>query len=334
VHRRIECVEGRVPLCVTFDPRFEFGASSTRVELEANGLVAKGAAGERMTAVLSGVAEWEPIPEGGGGVQAHLELRAGERRWMVLTWGSERPEPIAAYRPFDHLRATRQAWRQWAQRLRYEGPWRHHVLRSALVLKLLIYAPTGAMVAAPTTSLPEWMGGERNWDYRYSWVRDAAMAVRAASAIGYPDEAREFFYFVRDTLETGDPLQIMYTLDGGEVPSERSLGLAGFQGSRPVRVGNGAKDQLQLDTAGALLDAAFLYEQYGGKLPLRTWRLLKPVIAATARRWQEPDHGIWEPRRGMRHNVHSKLMCWLALRRAQSLARLFAEPELAKSCAT
>ena len=332
VHRRIECVEGTVPLCITFDPRFDFGRAQTRIDRETHGLVARGASGERLVAVLSGEAEWRPAGE--TGLQTHLELRAGERRWMVLSWGSDRPEPIAAYRPFDHLRATRQAWREWAQRLRYEGPWRHHVLRSALLLKLLIYAPTGAMVAAPTTSLPEWLPGERNWDYRYSWVRDAAMAVRATSVIGYPDEAREFFYFVRDTLQTGDPLQVMYTLDGGEIPEEHRMGhLAGFQGAGPVRVGNAARDQLQLDTAGALLDAAYLYEQFGGKLPLRTWRLLKRVIETTAKRWQEPDHGIWEPRRGLRHNVHSKLMCWLALRRGQSLARRFAEPALAKACA-
>jgi GH15 family glucan-1,4-alpha-glucosidase len=260
-------------------------------------------------------------------------MKAGERRWMVLSWGHDRPAPIAAYRPFDRLRETRQAWREWAERLRYEGPWRHHVMRSALALKLLLFAPTGAMVAAPTTSLPEWIGGHRNWDYRFSWVRDAAMAVRATNLIGFSSEAREFFYFIRDTLQRGDPLQLMYTLDGFPAPKEEILeNLRGVRGSSPVRVGNGARDQLQLDTAGALLDAAFLYEQFGGRLQLHTWQQLKGVIQTTARRWREPDHGIWEPRHEMRHNVHSKLMCWLAFRRGNYLARLFAEPSLSEAC--
>jgi GH15 family glucan-1,4-alpha-glucosidase len=335
VHRRIECVEGSVPLKVTFDPRFGYALSDTRVEREEHGLIARGAGGERLVAVLSGAAEWRPC--GGedctAGLEAEITMRAGERRWMVLSWGGERPEPIAAYRPFDHLRATRQAWRQWAQKLHYEGPWRHHVVRSALALKLLLYAPTGAMVAAPTTSLPEWIGGQRNWDYRYSWVRDAAMAVRAFSLIGYSTESREFFYFVRDTLSRGEALQVMYAIDGGAVPEERVLEqLCGARGSSPVRVGNAASDQLQLDTAGALLDAAYLYEQFGGRLTMRTWHLLKGVIQTTARLWREPDHGIWEPRHERRHNVHSKLMCWLALRRGEYLARLFAEPTLAQAC--
>ncbi|QRO01062.1 glycoside hydrolase family 15 protein [Archangium violaceum] len=331
VHRRIECVEGSLELNIIFDPRFRYGESETRVTREEHGLVAHGARGERMVAVLSGEVQWEPY--GASGLRTRIRLDTGERRWMVLGWDAERPAPIAAYRPFEQLRATRQAWREWSRQFRYEGPWRDNVLRSALALKLLMYAPTGAMVAAPTTSLPEWIGGPRNWDYRFSWVRDAAMAVRATNLIGYPNESREFFYFVRDTLKHGDPLQVMYSLDGGPVPEERILShLVGFQGSTPVRIGNAARDQLQFDTAGALLDAAYLYERFGGRLPLRTWRLLKAVILTTARRWREPDHGIWEPRREMRHNVHSKLMCWLALHRGRHLARLFAEPDLLKAC--
>ncbi|XXF81178.1 glycoside hydrolase family 15 protein [Myxococcaceae bacterium GXIMD 01537] len=331
VHRRIECVEGTADLAVLFDPRFGYGASRTRVEREEHGLVALGDRGERLVAVLSGEARWEPF--GDSGLQARIQLRAGERRWMVLAWDSGRPEPIAAYRPFEHLRETRQAWREWAQRLRYEGPWRHHVMRSALALKLLMYAPTGAVVAAPTTSLPEWIGGERNWDYRFSWVRDAAMAVRATNQIGYSSESREFFYFMRDTLGRGGPLQVMYSLNGGLVPEEQTLAhLSGYQGSAPVRIGNGARSQLQFDTVGALLDAAYHYERFGGRLELHTWRLLKAVIETTAHRWREPDHGIWEPRTELRHNVHSKLMCWLALRRGQYLARLFAEPAFEHAC--
>jgi GH15 family glucan-1,4-alpha-glucosidase len=327
VHRRVECVEGEVALEVTFDPRFGYGASGTILEVSPEGVTARGDGGERLVAVVSGGPAWSA--PGPPGVSARLLLRRGERRWMVLSWDVARPEPIAAYRPFEHLRATRQAWRKWAGQLQYDGPWRHHVLRSALVLKLLIYAPTGAMVAAPTTSLPEWPGGQRNWDYRYAWSRDAAMAIRANNLIGYGHEAREFFHFLRETLAHDHTLQVMYQVDGRPVPEERVLGhLAGALGASPVRVGNGARDQLQLDTAGAVLDAAHLYELFGGHLGLRTWSLLRTVTETVRARWREPDHGIWEPRCGEVHNVHSKLMCWQALRRGERLAHLFGHSTL------
>ena len=259
-------------------------------------------------------------------MQAIFRLKAGERGWVVISWNAAKSESILAYRPFEALRNTRRGWRDWVQQLQYDGPWRHHVVRSALLLKLLMYAPTGAMVAAPTTSLPEWIGGVRNWDYRYTWTRDTAMAVRAANLLGCNREAREFFHFVRDTLERDRELHIMYAVDGGRVPDEQTLdNFAGYRGSRPVRIGNGARDQLQLDTAGALMDAAYVYERGGGLLTARGWRRLRAVVDNVAEMWAEPDHGIWEPRAGKRHNVHSKLMSWLALRRGVQLAPLFGD---------
>ena len=322
VHRRIQCVEGEAAVKVVFDPRFDYGRVDTSFDINGLSALAKGASGERLVAVLGGVGRWEPRPA--GGVQAAFRLKAGERGWVVIGWNGSESEPIAAYRPYEALRNTRRRWRDWVQQLRYDGPWRHHVVRSALLLKLLMYAPTGAMVAAPTTSIPEWIGGVRNWDYRYTWTRDTAMAVRAANLLGCNREARDFFHFVSDTLERDRRLNIMYTVDGGRVPDEQTLDhFAGYRGSRPVRIGNGARDQLQLDTAGALMDAAYVYERGGGSLTARGWRRLSAVVDSVAATWAEPDHGIWEPRAGKRHNVHSKLMSWLALRRGAELAPLF-----------
>ncbi len=324
VHRRVQCVEGHVEMEVTFDPRFQYAAQQATFEHNDHGVLARGQQSETIAAVVSGAHAWSDRP--GGGKRTRFTLGPGERRWVVLSWGAPRPEPIEAYRPFEHLRATRTAWRSWVHALGYEGPWRHHVVRSALVLKLLMYAPTGAMVAAPTTSLPEWIGGVRNWDYRYSWTRDSAMAIRAANLLGANQEARDFFHFVRDTLDRQSDLQIMYDLDGNPVPDERSLDhLAGHRGSKPVRVGNGARDQVQLDTAGALLDAAHVYERGGGSLGLSAWRKLRAVVEGVDARWTQPDHGIWEPRDGVRHNVHSKLMSWVALQRGAELAPLFGD---------
>lgn len=324
VHRRVQCLEGSVSLDVVFDPRFDYGASAPRFEVNEHGVVAVGGAGERLAAVVSGGRLGER--PGARGLGTSFTLRSGEQRWLVLSWGAPTAGPVAAYRCIEHLRRTRHEWREWARGVRYDGPWRHHVMRSALVLKLLIHAPTGAMVAAPTTSLPEWFGGVRNWDYRYSWTRDSAMAIQAADLIGCHREARDFFHFVRDILEGDEDLAVMYRLDGGAVPDERELThLSGFRGSKPVRVGNGARDQVQLDTAGALLDAAFLHEHSGGALTLRAWRRIREVVETVRLRWREPDHGIWEPRAGKRHNVHSKLMSWLALDRGAQLAPMFGD---------
>jgi GH15 family glucan-1,4-alpha-glucosidase len=318
IHRRIDCIEGRATLCVTFDPRFGYGSDLPRLDVSAEGVLAVAGSGERLACACEGL-DWRP--RAGGGLEATMTLKAGERRWLVLSWDAPRVEPLRAYRPYDHLRATRRAWREWSRLLRYEGPWRHHVLRAALVLKLMIYAPTGAMVAAATTSLPEKLGGVRNWDYRYSWPRDAALAVRACNEIGFGGEAREFFHFVRDALDAHPALRILYSIDGRECAAERVLDLRGHRGAAPVRVGNAARDQLQLDNPGYLLDAAWTYERNEGTLGLRTWRHLAEVTEWLRSNWRRPDHGIWEPRDGVHHHVHSRLMSWVAFDRAIRLAR-------------
>jgi len=332
VLRRIECLEGRVELDLVVDPRFDYGREAVRFERHEHGVMCVGANGTRLAVTTSG---FELGEREAGGVEARSTLSRGERRWVVLAWDAPAVEAPEAHRPWDKLRTTRDAWRRWTGTLRYDGPQRHHIIRSALLLKLLIYAPSGAMVAAPTTSLPEWVGGVRNWDYRYTWTRDTAMAIRAANRIGCLAEAREFFHFVHETLTRVEGLQIMYAVDGSEVPEEQVLShLAGYRGSAPVRIGNGAKDQLQLDTVGALIDCAALYERYDGSLGSPIYRRLRTVIDDVASRWGEPDHGIWEPRGPKRHNVHSKLMSWLALSEGAGLARLFGDHPRASRYAT
>lgn len=327
IHRRFDCTEGEVEIEIVFDPRFDYARDGARFAEGEHGIMAEGAKGERLGLSVSRRLEWKVLP--GGGARAVTTLRSGEQMWCVLSWGHGELDHVLAHRPYEHLRITRRKWREWASKLSYDGPWRHHVLRSALALKLLMYAPTGAVVAAPTTSLPEWLGGPRNWDYRFTWARDSAMAVRAANLLGYADEARDFYHFLRDAVDAKLGLQLMYTIDGRAVPEEESLlHLAGAFCSAPVRIGNGARDQIQLDTTGAVVDAAHLFERFGGTLTLKSWRSLAAIVERAADSWRLPDHGIWEPRHGTSHNVHSKLMNWLALDRGAHIAHAFGRRDL------
>ncbi|MCZ6783216.1 MAG: glycoside hydrolase family 15 protein [Proteobacteria bacterium] len=322
VHRLIEVRDGTAEMEVVFDPRFDYGRGRTRVELADQGAVAEGPNGERLTVSIGGGIRFEARAE--GGVVSRFRMRQGVPNWVILSWRSKRPEPIAAHRPFEYLRRTRRFWRSFSARLHYDGPWRHDVLRSALTLKLLQYEPTGALVAAPTTSLPEGIGGERNWDYRFSWTRDSAMAIRAMNLIGYSSEALGFFHFVRDCIDRRGKLDLLVTIDGGDVPQEQILDhLAGHRNSLPVRIGNAAVDQVQHDIIGPLLDATYLYERSGGVISLRLWREIRHLIDVAIEAIDEPDHGIWELCSGRGHHVHSKLMTWVALDRGFHLASRF-----------
>ena len=328
VHRRIDCPSGSVEVEIVFDPRFDYARDATQIHVAEHGLMAEGRNGERLALSASRRLDFAPRP--GGGMRATVTLQPGKHLWIVLEWDADSVEPTLSYRPYEHLRTTRREWREWSSRLTYDGPWRHHVLRSALALKLLIYRPTGACVAAPTTSLPEWPGGPRNWDYRFAWARDAAMTIRATNLIGYGSEARDFYHFLRDIVDDSIGLELMYTVDGKRVPEEIELGhLSGSHGSRPVRIGNGARDQIQLDTTGAIVDSAHLFERFGGTLTLHAWRKLARMITHAESQWRQPDHGMWEPRHGVRHNVHSKLMNWLAFDRGVHLAVVFGRHDLA-----
>ncbi len=215
-------------------------------------------------------------------------------------------------------------WRNWLMKSQYKGRWREMVNRSALILKLLTFEPTGAIVAAPTCSLPESIGGKRNWDYRYTWIRDAAFTVYAFMRIGFTEEAAQFMNWIvercNESPESGS-LQIMYGINGGHDLSEETLDhLEGYRKSGPVRIGNGAYNQLQLDIYGEMMDSAYLYNKYGSPIPYGTWKAVSKTVDWVCRNWQKEDEGIWEVRGGKHHFTYSKMMCWVALDRAIRLS--------------
>jgi GH15 family glucan-1,4-alpha-glucosidase len=320
--RRVTCTSGTVELDVTFAPRPEFGLIHPLTWAEDGGIRSRGGANRL---VLSTPVQFRIE---GSTARARVELNAGERTTFALRhrWSWETPaEPITQERAEALLDETIASWRSWSGvHRRFEGPYADLVRLSGRVLQALTFQPTGAMVAAPTTSLPESVGGERNWDYRYAWVRDASFTLQALYHSTCPDEAHRFFEWMAGAsaaaLRSGRELQIMFGVGGEHDLSERELPhLAGYRGSRPVRVGNGAWDQRQLDVYGELLDAALFYASQFD-LDDVTHRFLADAADAAAARWQEEDEGIWEVRGGRRHFVYSKLMCWVALDRAIALA--------------
>lgn len=224
------------------------------------------------------------------------------------------------------LRTTQMYWWRWISRCTYAGPYQEHVWRSALVLKLMTYAPTGALVAAPTTSLPEWIGGPRNWDYRFTWLRDASFALYSLFQLGYQDEAGDFMQWVR-SLMISEGVENFYTLDGRGSPPERELEqLEGYRRSRPVRIGNAAAQQLQLDVYGELLDSTYLYCRYGGQISRELWDELRQIVDLAVQRWQEPDASIWEVRGQLQQFTYSKVMCWVAVDRGIRIAKRIGLP--------
>ncbi|MER6952207.1 glycoside hydrolase family 15 protein [Nonomuraea sp. NPDC000554] len=323
--RQVTCVEGRVPVELAFAPRPEFGLVKPLMQPVRGGLIAHGGA---HVLTLSAPVD---LRVSGSVADATVTLRAGERLGLALqagwAWGAEPPRrnPRHIRR---RLKDTVAGWRSWSQlHARYEGPWQDQVALSGRVLRALTFAPTGAIVAAATTSLPESIGGERNWDYRYTWIRDTSFTLQALATAACEMEETAFFAFLARAsatqLDLGVDLQIMYGVGGERDLSERPLThLTGWRSSAPVRVGNDAWLQRQIDVYGELLDAAHQIYRDAGTLDAHTRSFLINVAEAAARRWPEPDQSLWEIRGPNRHFLHSKLMCWVGLDRAIALAPL------------
>jgi GH15 family glucan-1,4-alpha-glucosidase len=329
--RTVRCVNGEVQVSLDCEPMFEYGqvpAQWTFTDRVYHQGVAKA---EGLDVQLMLTTDLRIGFEGGRAIGRTL-LKEGEKRYCALSW-SEHPPPGDFEEAYSRLVWTAHHWQHWLARGRFpDHPWRKYLERSALTLKGLSYAPTGALVAAATTSLPETPGGERNWDYRYTWIRDSAFALWGLHTLGFDWEANDFLWFIADMAERDGELQIMYGVDGRKQLDEVILThLSGYEGAQPVRVGNGAYEHNQHDVWGAMLDSVYIHTQSVDRLDERIWPILCRQVEAALSHWKEPDRGIWEVRGEPRHFTSSKLMCWVAVDRGAKLARMRGEEGLADS---
>jgi GH15 family glucan-1,4-alpha-glucosidase len=318
VLREIEGVSGQVEIDIFYQPRPDYGRQ--RISLEQRGELGLRCGSGSGALVLRSDAPLT-ISDDRQSATATLPIAAGERKFLSLSYTQEGPTVLPTLGAGARDRVERSAawWREWAAGCAYEGPYRDVVIRSALALKLMSYAPSGAVIAAPTTSLPERLGGERNWDYRYCWLRDASFTLQALAALGKATEAAAYVdWLLHATRLTSPELDVLYDLYGGTNVRERQLDhLEGYAGSLPVRIGNNAHGQLQLDVYGEVLDAVAEFIDRGGRVPFDrdTVRFLDGLGQTVCAHWREPDEGIWEGRAGRFHHTHSKVLCWVALDR-------------------
>jgi GH15 family glucan-1,4-alpha-glucosidase len=311
-------VYGEVELELAFEPRLDFGRQRTEVELTEHGAAAHPPHRKHPRFVLTTAL---PLQKSAGGVRGRINLKGGESVWAVLSWEGTVLHPIHAYRCEQRLWRTRQYWHRWLSKLQYHGDYPELMQRSLLTLKLLTYSNTGAIVASPTTSLPEWVGGQRNWDYRYAWVRDSSFMLRALFAAGYVDEGTAYLdWLLRRCAQDKSELRPLYNVHADADMQEGELPLRGWRDSRPVRIGNAAAEQFQLDIYGSLIDAALHYQYSGGALTMAEAETLVQMVERVRKSWREPDHGIWETRGARKHHTYSKTWAWVALARGAALA--------------
>ena len=326
--RSVECLAGTVEVELVCEPVFDYGRVAAEWALVDGGRHAADASGAGLTIRLQ-----SSMAMGieGDRVRARHALEAGERLFCSLSWAEGLKSPADVEEAEKRLDATVHFWRSWLGRARLpDHRWRDPIQRSALTIKGLTYMPTGATVAALTTSLPETPGGERNWDYRYTWMRDTTFTLQALHYLNLSWEADEFMQFVADLEANEDgALQIMYGIDGRRDLTESTLDhLSGYAGAQPVRIGNGAFDQRQNDVFGSVLDSVLLHTRRSQRLPRRLWPIVQSQAECATQVWRNPDQGIWEARGAPQHYVSSKLMCWVALDRAAKLAGIRSDSEL------
>jgi GH15 family glucan-1,4-alpha-glucosidase len=320
--RRISVLRGSVEFEMECLPAFDYARTKHRTEIIEGGVTFE------TKALTLGLSAHIPLKAKGSGVVSRFTLKEGEVAVFVLR--EVLPGTGCGVCMFEEeaeamFRDTVSHWRSWLSRCRYTGRWREIVQRSALALKLLTFEPTGAIVAAPTASLPEAIGGERNWDYRFTWIRDSAFTIYAFMRLGFTEEAERFMHFLTsictESKEDNSPLQIMYGIDGSSELSEEVLDhLDGYMGSKPVRIGNAAYKQTQLDIYGELMDASYLFNKYGEPISYDIWLSLRRLVDWVCDNWQREDAGIWEVRGREEHFLYSKLMCWVAIDRGLRLA--------------
>jgi GH15 family glucan-1,4-alpha-glucosidase len=321
--RLIECVQGSADIKLECEPAFDYGGLAVDWGYTGSGYGEAVARSEGMNLELKMVTDLRLGFEGPR-ARARTTMREGDVAFVALGW-SEHGMPTSYEEAAEWMARTGRFWQEWLKHGTFpDHPWRTHLQRSALTLKGLTYAPSGAMIAASTTSLPEAPGGDRNWDYRYSWIRDSTFTLWALYSLGFDEEANDFFYFVADMAEAEEgQLQIMYGIGGESKLQEQELShLSGYEQSRPVRIGNGAYDQAQHDVWGAVLDSIYLHTRSRDQLPDRLWPIIKRQVESALAKWRDPDRGIWEVRGDPKHFTSSKLMCWVAADRGARLARI------------
>ena len=328
--RMVRCVNGEVQLSMHCSPVFDYGRQQASWRYLGPGYHEAEAEGDGSQPPIRLTTDMRLGFEGTRATARTL-LKEGDQRFVAMSW-SEHAPPRDVDEAYGRLVWTAHHWQHWLARGEFpDHPWRSHLERSALTLKGLTFGRSGALLAAPTTSLPETPGGERNWDYRFTWIRDSTLALWALDTLGFDWEADDFFCFIADVAERSDDLQIMYGIDGEKDLSEEILPhLQGYMNSRPVRIGNGAFDQRQHDVWGALLDSVYIHTSARHGLDERLWPFLSRFVEAAIEHWQEPDRGIWEVRGEPRHFTSSKVMCWVAADRGAKLARLREEFEVAE----
>ena len=316
IHRSVQCAKGEVAMEVLFEPRLNYARDHTSLLASSYGVTVTG---EKEKLALSSSAQFNLA---GNSAVSRFTLQQGQEKGFVLRYGSGRPLAFVVYRSASKLEGTTDYWQQQAKECVCSSPWREAIIRSYLTLHMLVYSPTGAIIAAPTTSLPEKIGGERNWDYRYAWLRDASWTLVAFASLDHKEEAVDFFKWLLNVCSACGPrAQILYGIDSENPLDEEILdNLKGYRDSRPVRIGNAAYLQRQLDVFGEVLEAADKYLDIGGYISRRDWGLLEGFVDVACELWQQPDSGIWEVRGGPYHFVHSKFMCWVAVDRGIKIA--------------